>query len=73
MSSASIKNTLYTWCPHPLRCYWDRVERSELSSRLARGMFWSLVGTVISRSLMLAASVFAARLLGGYSLLVLAE
>jgi len=64
VSSVSIKSTLYTWCPHPLRAYWDRVENSELNARLARGMFWSLVGTVISRSLMLAASVFVARLLG---------
>jgi len=64
VSSVSIKNTLYTWCPHPLRCYWDRVENSELNTRLARGAFWSLVGTAISRPLMLAASIFVARLLG---------
>lgn len=64
MSSVSIRRTLYALCPSPVRAHWHRVENSDLNTRLARGTFWSLVGTVISRSLMLAASVFVARLLG---------
>lgn len=42
----------------------DRLRRSELSYRLARGMFWSLVGTVVARGAMLVASILVARLLG---------
>ncbi|HUT09665.1 MAG TPA: oligosaccharide flippase family protein [Thermoguttaceae bacterium] len=64
MSGLTVKNVLHACCPGPLRPYWDRVEGSELGSRLARGAFWSLAGAVISRGMMLAASVFVARLLG---------
>lgn len=64
MSSLSVKSVLSSCCPRPLRSLWDRVEASELGYRLAKGTFWSLVGAVISRGLMLAALVVVARMLG---------
>lgn len=41
-----------------------RIEGSDLAFRLARGAFWSLAGSVLSRALTLAASVVTARVLG---------
>jgi len=64
MSGLTVKNVLHACCPGLLHPYWDRVEGSELGSRLARGAFWSLAGAAISRGMMLATSVFVARLLG---------
>src|SRR3972149_3010593 len=64
MGRLSIKRSVYTCCPRPLRPYWDRVEASHLGYRLARGAFWSLAGTVVSRGMMLLASIFVARMLG---------
>ena len=51
-------------CPGPLLPYWDRLEASPLGYRLARGAFWSLIGTGVSRGLALAAAIVAARVLG---------
>lgn len=62
--SISIRNSLYKICPSPLRSYWDRVEASTIGSRLARGVFWSMAGSVISRGLMLCATILVARILG---------
>lgn len=42
----------------------DRIENSPIGRRLAKGVFWTIAGTVISRGLMLVASVFVARILG---------
>ncbi len=64
MTSLSIKNTLYARCPRPLQLYWNRLETSDLGYRLAKGAFWLLAGTVLSRGLMLIASIFVARILG---------
>jgi len=50
-------------CPVPLRPYLERLKASALGVRLARGAFWSLVGTAISQGLIMAASIVAARLL----------
>ncbi len=41
-----------------------RIQTSPLGYRLARGVFWSMAGAVISRGLMLAATVLVARMLG---------
>jgi O-antigen/teichoic acid export membrane protein len=41
-----------------------RLEGSPLASRLARGSFWSLAGSVISRVLGLASAILAARIIG---------
>lgn len=43
---------------------WERLCTSPIAYRLARGAFWSLAGTVISRGLSLIASIFVARILG---------
>jgi len=45
---------------YPIR----RIQASPLGYRLARGVFWSMAGAVISRGLMLAATVLVARMLG---------
>lgn len=42
----------------------DRLQRAPLAQRVARGAFWSLVGTALSRVLGLAATVVTARVLG---------
>jgi len=60
----SVKTALYTCCPQPLRPLWGRVEASELGYRLAKGVFWSMAGAVISRGLMFVAFVLVARMLG---------
>jgi len=64
MLSINIKKTVYTYCPSFLRPALDRIESSPIGYRLARGVFWSMAGAVISRSLMLAATVLVARMLG---------
>src|SRR5580698_9969778 len=46
---------------HPL---WLRFRASPLSVRLARGVFWSLVGAVLARGLGVASSIIVARVLG---------
>ena len=53
-----------TYCPPFLRPAFDRIDNSPIGSRLTRGVFWSMAGAVISRGLMLAASVLVARMLG---------
>lgn len=60
----NVKSIASTCCPSFLRPLFDRVENSPIGSRLARGVFWSMAGSVISRGLMLAASVLVARMLG---------
>jgi len=64
MSESSLRNFLYGACPQRLLPYWDRVESSALGSRMAQGAFWSIGGAVISRGLMLFASILVARMLG---------
>ena len=59
-----MRNFLYNACPRQLLPYWDRVESSPLGSRMASGAFWSIGGAVISRGLMLVASILVARMLG---------
>ena len=50
--------------PPPLRAAVERALEAPDGSRLARGVYWSLVGLVASRGLALVANVIAARLLG---------
>ena len=64
MSNRSLRNFIYSACPRQLLPYWNRVESSPLGSRMVRGAFWSLGGAVISRGLMLIASILVARMLG---------
>ena len=60
----SVKSIASTFCPPLLRPVFNRIDNSPIGSRLARGVFWSMAGAVISRGLMLAASVLVARMLG---------
>ncbi|MGE4578574.1 MAG: oligosaccharide flippase family protein [Desulfuromonadales bacterium] len=62
--SLDVRNLIYGACPRALRPFWKRVESSDVGSRLARGAFWSLAGAMISRGLMLIASILVARILG---------
>jgi O-antigen/teichoic acid export membrane protein len=60
----SSKPLVPTCCPSFLRPAWDQMAKSPIGYRLAKGMFWSITGAVISRGLMLAASVLVARMFG---------
>jgi O-antigen/teichoic acid export membrane protein len=60
----SVKSLAVTWCPSFIRPAFSRIERSPIGYRLARGMFWSMAGAVISRGLMMVASIAVARMLG---------
>ena len=60
----SVKSIASTFCPPFLRPAFNRIENSPIGLRLARGVFWSMAGAVISRGLMLCATVLVARMLG---------
>jgi O-antigen/teichoic acid export membrane protein len=60
----SVKSLFFAYFPPFLRQVLDSIKRSPISHRLAKGVIWSMAGAVISRGLMLAASVFVARMLG---------
>ncbi len=60
----SIKSIASIYCPVFLRPAFNRIANSPIGSRLATGVFWSMAGAVISRGLMLAASILVARILG---------
>ena len=64
MLNIGVNKAIYTCCPDFLHPALNRVEASEIGYRLARGVFWSMAGAVISRGLMLAAWVLVARMLG---------
>ena len=64
MSSISVTKLIYSCSPKALHPTFDRVKKSDIGLRLARGAFWSLAGAVISRGLMLVASIVVARMLG---------
>ena len=60
----SVKSLIFTYCPFFLRQILDRIENSPIGFRLAKGVFWSMAGSIISRGLMLCATVLVARILG---------
>jgi O-antigen/teichoic acid export membrane protein len=64
MLSISLKTLAYACTPSAVHPFLKRVEASDVGSRLARGVFWSMAGSVISRGLMLCATVLVARMLG---------
>ena len=64
MLNIDVKKVIYICCPRFLHHILDRVEKSEIGYRLAKGVFWSMTGTVISQGMMLVASVLVARMLG---------
>ena len=64
MLNIDIKKAVYTCCPDFLHPLLNRVEDSEIGYRLAKGVFWSMAGAVISRGLGIVSSVVVARTLG---------
>ncbi|MDR4503337.1 MAG: oligosaccharide flippase family protein [Candidatus Scalindua sp.] len=64
MVNMGVKKAIFTCCPSVVHPFLNRIKASDVGSRLARGVFWSMAGAVISRGLMLAASVLVARMLG---------
>lgn len=44
--------------------FWQRLNASPIGLRLAKGAFWALFGTIVSRGLMLLSTIFTARFLG---------
>ncbi len=60
----NVRDLASDYCPPFLRPLYDRIENSPIGYRLAKGMFWSMAGAVISRGLMMIASIFVARILG---------
>ena len=60
----SLKSLLYICSPSSIHPFLKRVETSDLGGRLVSGIFWSMAGSVISRGLMLCATVVVARMLG---------
>ena len=63
----SVKTVLDSYCPPFLSGLKARVQASPIGYRLARGAFWSVVGSLISRGLGLLAGIAVARLLGKHS------
>jgi O-antigen/teichoic acid export membrane protein len=62
--TVNLKAVVLSSCPEILRRYWSQVESSPLGFRLAKGVFWSLAGALISRGIALLASILVARVLG---------
>ena len=60
----NVKALALSYCPSFLRPAFTHIENSPIGYRLAKGIFWSMAGAVISRGLMLTASVLVARMLG---------
>jgi O-antigen/teichoic acid export membrane protein len=63
-TSERIDNWVATLAPGILQPHWRRFRASPLSVRLARGVFWSLIGAVIARSLGVISSIIVARIVG---------
>jgi O-antigen/teichoic acid export membrane protein len=57
-------NSLYPLIPKILSEPLDKIIKGDLSGRMARGSFWLLSGTVISRAIMLICSIIIAHLIG---------
>ena len=64
MTGRTIKKAIHVCCPQAFKSFLTRIESSEIGYRLAKGAFWSVAGAVISRGLMLIASILVARMLG---------
>jgi len=60
----NIRAIAASYCPPILRPALGRIESSPLGLRLAKGVFWSMAGAMISRGLMLSAAILVARILG---------
>jgi O-antigen/teichoic acid export membrane protein len=60
----SLKSLAYALSPSAAHPLLKKIESSDIGLRLARGVFWSLAGTIVSRGLMLCATILVARMLG---------
>jgi O-antigen/teichoic acid export membrane protein len=71
VAAISIKKSVFACCPDALKGVLARIEASEIGYRLAKGMFWSLMGTVLSKGLGIISAIVVARTLGkaGYGAL----
>lgn len=61
---ASFFALLLRICPESYRAYAERLRVSTLGERMARGVYWSLIGALLGRGLTVISSVASARLLG---------
>jgi len=59
-----IFNLVYTILPLKFQIRWNRIEASNIGSRIAKGAFYSLSGAIISRVLGLISSIIVARIIG---------
>src|ERR1035441_7628431 len=64
MPAFTLKQTLDFFTPGFVRGYRQRLDSSHVGSRLVRGSFWSLTGTILARAVGLLSSVIVARVLG---------
>lgn len=69
MPVVTVKRAVHACCPAVLKPSLARIESSEIGYGLAKGAFWSLVGTAASRVLALAARVLGKNDFGGLSLI----
>jgi len=60
----TVKTAVNSILPPILKRYTARIEASPLGYRLAKGAFWSLTGSLISRGLGLISLILVARMLG---------
>ncbi len=59
-----MKHLIYRFSPGILHKFYQRIEASPLGYRLAKGAFWSLAGSLISRGLGLLSAILVGRMLG---------
>lgn len=59
-----LLSKIFKILPPKLRSIFENVQNSEIGSRIASGVFWSFLGSVISRGSMLLAAILVARILG---------
>src|SRR5579871_4290563 len=64
ISGVTHKPRPYMAWTSTLRIYRQRLRESPLATRLAKGAFWSLIGSIASRGLNLMSGVAVARILG---------
>jgi O-antigen/teichoic acid export membrane protein len=64
MRSWSLRKILRDLTPREFEGLWIRLESLPAGERLLRGAFWTMVGSVVSRAMGLAAAILAARVVG---------
>ena len=58
-----MKRLIYHFSPDVLYSFYQRIEISPLGYRLAKGIFWSLAGSLIARGLGLLSAILVGRML----------